>query len=154
MAKALYGHVGSAPDKRMLDEVTRLRTRVRDLEIEVMRLRAESDRLVALIVRCSPVFWLAQPRRRSCVDHDGALATAPYSAAPGGHMSPTLLELAVAIILLVVAWQIGVTIAPSILQWFRSLKQDVDEAAEQTLHPPADPHNSHNEKEHTNGTRH
>ena len=24
MAKALYGHVGSAPDKRMLDEVTRL----------------------------------------------------------------------------------------------------------------------------------
>ena len=37
MAKALDGHVGSAPDKRMLDEVTRLRTRVRDLEIEVMR---------------------------------------------------------------------------------------------------------------------
>ena len=26
MAKALYGHVGSAPDKRMLDEVTRLRS--------------------------------------------------------------------------------------------------------------------------------
>ncbi len=47
MAKALYGHVGSAPDKRLLDEVTRLRTRVRDLEIEVMRLRAENDRLVA-----------------------------------------------------------------------------------------------------------
>jgi hypothetical protein len=69
-------------------------------------------------------------------------------------MSPTLLELAVAIILLVVAWQIGVTIAPSIMQWLRSLKQDVDEAAEQTLHPPADPRNSYNEKEHTNGTRH
>ncbi|MGE5829391.1 MAG: hypothetical protein ACM30G_13695 [Micromonosporaceae bacterium] len=47
MAKALYGHVGSAPDKRMLDEVTRLRARVRDLEIEVMRLRAENDRLAA-----------------------------------------------------------------------------------------------------------
>jgi hypothetical protein len=47
MAKALYGHVGSAPDKRMLDEVTKLRARVRDLEIEVMRLRAENDRLVA-----------------------------------------------------------------------------------------------------------
>jgi hypothetical protein len=47
MAKALYGHVGSAPDKRMLDEVTRLRARVRELEIEVMRLRAENDRLAA-----------------------------------------------------------------------------------------------------------
>ncbi len=47
MAKALYGHVGGAPDKRMLDEVTRLRARVRDLEVEVMRLRAENDRLVA-----------------------------------------------------------------------------------------------------------
>jgi hypothetical protein len=47
MAKALYGHVGSAPEQRLLDEVTRLRTRVRDLEIEVMRLRAENDRLVA-----------------------------------------------------------------------------------------------------------
>ena len=47
MAKALYGHVGSAPDKRMLDEVTRLRARVRDPEIEVMRLRAENDRLAA-----------------------------------------------------------------------------------------------------------
>jgi hypothetical protein len=47
MAKALYGHVGSAPDKRMLDEVTKLRARVQDLEIEVMRLRAENDRLAA-----------------------------------------------------------------------------------------------------------
>jgi hypothetical protein len=69
-------------------------------------------------------------------------------------MSPTLLELAVAIILVVVAWQIGVAIAPSILQWIRSLKQDVDEAAEQTLHPHEDSHNQYNEKEHTNGTRH
>jgi len=51
MAKALYGHVGSAPDRRMLDEVTKLRTRVRDLEIEVMRLRAENDRLVAAVER-------------------------------------------------------------------------------------------------------
>ena len=69
-------------------------------------------------------------------------------------MSPTLLELAVAIILVVVAWQIGVAIAPSILQWIRSLKQDVDEAAEQTLRPHEDTHHQHTEKEHTNGTRH
>jgi hypothetical protein len=31
----------------MLDEVTKLRARVRDLEFEVMRLRAENDRLAA-----------------------------------------------------------------------------------------------------------
>ena len=49
MAKALYGHVGSAPDRRMLDEVTKLRARVRDLEFEVMRLRAENDRLAAAV---------------------------------------------------------------------------------------------------------
>ena len=69
-------------------------------------------------------------------------------------MSPTLLELAVAIILVVVAWQIGVAIAPSILQWLRSLKQDVDEAAEETLRPDEDSRQQYKEKEHTNGTRH
>lgn len=47
MAKALYGHVGSAPDRRVLDEVTRLRAQVRTLEFEVARLRAENDRLSA-----------------------------------------------------------------------------------------------------------
>jgi hypothetical protein len=47
MAKALYGHVGSAPDRRMLDEVTQLRAKVRALEFEVARLRAENDRLAA-----------------------------------------------------------------------------------------------------------
>jgi hypothetical protein len=47
MAKALFGHVGSAPDRRMLDEVTQLRAKVRTLEFEVARLRAENDRLAA-----------------------------------------------------------------------------------------------------------
>jgi len=47
MAKALFGHVGSAPDRRMLDEVTQLRAKVRALEFEVARLRAENDRLSA-----------------------------------------------------------------------------------------------------------
>jgi hypothetical protein len=60
MAKALYGHVGSAPDKRMLDEVTRLRARVRDLEIEVMRLRAENDRLAAA-VEADDLLRIAEP---------------------------------------------------------------------------------------------
>jgi hypothetical protein len=47
MAKALYGHVGNAPDRRLLDEVTNLRAKVRSLEIELVRLRAENDRLAA-----------------------------------------------------------------------------------------------------------
>ena len=47
MAKALYGHVAAAPDRRLLDEVTRLRSRVQSLEFEITRLRAENDRLAA-----------------------------------------------------------------------------------------------------------
>lgn len=43
MAKALLGHVANSVDRRLLDEVTRLRTRVRALEDEVARLRAESQ---------------------------------------------------------------------------------------------------------------
>jgi hypothetical protein len=61
MAKALYGHVGSAPDRRMLDEVTKLRARVRDLEIEVMRLRAENDRLAAAASQDDDLFRIAEP---------------------------------------------------------------------------------------------
>ncbi len=49
MAKALFGHVGSAPDRRLLDEVTHLRAKVRSLEFEVTRLRAENDRLSAAV---------------------------------------------------------------------------------------------------------
>jgi hypothetical protein len=61
MAKALYGHVGSAPDQRLLGEVTRLRTRVRDLEIEVMRLRAENDRLVADASNAEELLHIVEP---------------------------------------------------------------------------------------------
>jgi hypothetical protein len=61
MAKALYGHVGSAPDRRVLDEVNRLRARVRDLEIEVMRLRAENDRLVAAAADAEDLLHIAEP---------------------------------------------------------------------------------------------
>ena len=43
MAKALLGYVGAVPDRRLMDEVTFLRTRVRDLEAEVARLRTEQD---------------------------------------------------------------------------------------------------------------
>ena len=43
MAKALLGHVGAVPDRRLVDEVTFLRSRVRDLEAEINRLRAERE---------------------------------------------------------------------------------------------------------------
>jgi F0F1-type ATP synthase membrane subunit b/b' len=69
-------------------------------------------------------------------------------------MSPTLLEFAVAIILIVVAWQIGVVIAPMILRWLRSLKRDVDEAAEEVSRDLDQNALKHQHKEeHTNGTR-
>jgi hypothetical protein len=43
MAKALLGYVGALPDRRLVDEVAHLRSRVRDLEAELARLRAERD---------------------------------------------------------------------------------------------------------------
>ncbi|HWG97740.1 MAG TPA: hypothetical protein VNV66_00055 [Pilimelia sp.] len=61
MAKALYGHVGSAPDRRVLDEVTRLRARVRALEFEVTRLRAENDRLAAAAAETEELLRLPEP---------------------------------------------------------------------------------------------
>jgi hypothetical protein len=61
MAKALYGHVGSAPDRRMLDEVTQLRAKVRTLEFEVTRLRAENDRLAAAAAQADELLRLPEP---------------------------------------------------------------------------------------------
>ena len=71
-------------------------------------------------------------------------------------MSPTLLEFTVMLVLIVVAWQIGLAIAPNVLRWLRTLKRDVDEVTEQGLaDPEQDPPSHHkNTKEHTNGTRH
>ena len=48
MAKALLGHVGGH-DARMVFEVRRLQQRVRELESEVLRLRAENDALGAAV---------------------------------------------------------------------------------------------------------
>ena len=67
-------------------------------------------------------------------------------------MSPTLLELAVMVILIVVAWQIGLAIAPSIMRAIRALKRDVDEAAEEAFVDLDSTQHQHKE-EHTNGTR-
>lgn len=61
MAKALFGHVGSVPDRRVLDEVTKLRARVRELEIEVMRLRAENDLLATSAAKDDDLLRIAEP---------------------------------------------------------------------------------------------
>ena len=61
MAKALYGHVAAAPDRRMLDEVTRLRATVQALEFEVTRLRAENDRLAAAAANTDDMLRIAEP---------------------------------------------------------------------------------------------
>jgi uncharacterized small protein (DUF1192 family) len=61
MAKALYGHVGAAPDRRLLDEVTRLRSRVQALEFEITRLRAENDRLAAAAAEADDILRLTEP---------------------------------------------------------------------------------------------
>jgi hypothetical protein len=45
MAKALFGHVGVGPDVRVLAEMRRLRSRVRELEHEVARLEAANAAL-------------------------------------------------------------------------------------------------------------
>jgi hypothetical protein len=61
MAKALYGHVGSAPDRRLLDEVTQLRAKVRALEFETTRLRAENDRLAAAVAESDQLLRFPEP---------------------------------------------------------------------------------------------
>ena len=48
MAKALIGHVGGT-DLRLVDEMRRLRQRVRDLEAELARLQLENDALAAAV---------------------------------------------------------------------------------------------------------
>jgi len=48
MAKALIGHVGG-PDPRTVMEMRKLHERVRTLEAEVIRLRAENDALAASV---------------------------------------------------------------------------------------------------------
>ena len=59
MAKALYGHL--AADPALLAEVAHLRRRVRDLEDEVGRLRAENDALAPLVTEDELVELRTQP---------------------------------------------------------------------------------------------
>ena len=59
MAKALFGHVATPADPRLLAEVAGLRRRVRELEAEVARLHAERsvlDELQAVVDVQAPAY--------------------------------------------------------------------------------------------------
>ena len=43
MARALLGHLPNAADRHLVEEVARLRSRVRDLEAEVAEMRAAHE---------------------------------------------------------------------------------------------------------------
>jgi hypothetical protein len=49
MAKALYGHVGVGNDVRLVAELQRLRSRVRDLETELGRALAVNEVLASQV---------------------------------------------------------------------------------------------------------
>jgi hypothetical protein len=61
MAKALFGHVGIAPDLRTAAELRRLRQQVRDLEAEVTRLREANETLAARTTVADELISLAVP---------------------------------------------------------------------------------------------
>jgi hypothetical protein len=47
-------------------------------------------------------------------------------------MSATLLEFAIGLVILVVAWQLGIAIAPDVFRLIRYLRREVDDVVEQT----------------------
>lgn len=67
-------------------------------------------------------------------------------------MSPTLLEAVMAIILIIVAWQLGIALAPIILRELRSMKESFDETSDQI--EDEQEIEQYREKEQTNGSRH
>lgn len=69
-------------------------------------------------------------------------------------MSPTFLELAVALVLLVVAWQLGIALAPIVLRKLRELRQDIDSVSEDEANDDQDVAHEPYRKDHTNGTHH
>ena len=48
-------------------------------------------------------------------------------------MSPTLLEIVAVVVLLLVAWQIGLDVAPQILRRLRRLPRTVDDVATEAM---------------------
>lgn len=48
-------------------------------------------------------------------------------------MSPTLLEFAVVILVIALAWQIGLALAPDVFRLLRSMRRDIDDATDEAL---------------------
>ena len=61
MAKALFGHVGVAPDMRAVAELRRLREQVRDLEAEILRLREANATLATRATVADELISLSVP---------------------------------------------------------------------------------------------
>lgn len=69
-------------------------------------------------------------------------------------MSPTLLELVVALVLIVAAWQIGLAIAPWVIRLLRGAKRDVDDVTDEALVDPEVSSTPYTQKEeHPNGSQ-
>ena len=49
MAKALFGHVGTSADYRLVSDNRRLQARVRELEAELARVRAANEALMSQV---------------------------------------------------------------------------------------------------------
>lgn len=69
-------------------------------------------------------------------------------------MSPTLLEIAVAIVVIALAWQIGVALAPDVFRLLRGMKRDIDDVTTEVMedeHPQTD--TSAHKEGHDHGTQ-
>ena len=66
-------------------------------------------------------------------------------------MSPTFLELAVALILLVVAWQLGLALAPIVFSKLHELKHDLDNVSDDIVTEDETSQDTYR-KDHSHGT--
>lgn len=71
-------------------------------------------------------------------------------------MSPTLLELVAAIVLIFAAWQLGLALAPIVLRMLRGARQTLDDVSDEALTtsdtPPDPAHQA--TKEHSHDAQH
>ncbi|KAB8141515.1 hypothetical protein F8S13_19115 [Chloroflexia bacterium SDU3-3] len=79
---------------------------------------------------------MAYPQQQGRIQRPGKRRPVRQEFPP---VSPTLLELAIVIVILVLAWQIGIALAPRVLQTIRSLWGEVRESADEADQAPDPP---------------